>query len=173
MKRLIVSILLLALTPCASSAQLKKYATGKLSLTIATDQPNRLEGEPIPVKIVFKNIGKKRASFVLPYNDRDPPGYIWGRLRDTKGALLTENNTHPGGWYSSWVQWSGFYDENPKDRLWLKPGEEYSRMVNLSALLAGCHCLPNGVRAGTYRVQIALGNIVSNEVEIKVEKPSR
>ena len=168
MRRLIVSILLLALTPAAHPAQLKRWASGTLSLTISLSSAKIPEGEPIPVTVVFKNTGKARANFVLPYNDRDPPGFILARLRDTKGALLTENTSHREGWWTSWVMRSDLYKENKKDRILLNPGQEYTRPVNLKALLAGCKCLPDGIPAGRYRVQFALGNIISNEVELTI-----
>jgi hypothetical protein len=173
MKHLIASILLLALTAVASPAQSKTKVRETLSLTISLGLPNRLEGEAIPVKVVFKNTGRKPSSFVLPSNERDPPGFIWARLKNAQGALLTENDTLKDGWWTSWVLRSGTYKENRKDRISLKPGEEYTRSVDLSILLAGCPCLPKGLKAGTYRVQLALGEIVSNEIELTVGEWSR
>ncbi len=175
MKHLIVSILLLALTPAASFAQSKSRADAMVSLTISLHLPNRLEDEPIPIKLVFKNTGKKPASFVLPDNEEDPPGFIWARVRNAQGTLLTRNDTLEDGWWTTWVSWSGTYKENKKDRISLKPGEEYSRLVDLTRLLAGCRCpaLPKGMRAGTYRIQFSHGDIISNEIELTIGEWTR
>jgi hypothetical protein len=58
----------------------------------------------------------------------------------------------------------------PGDRITLKPKESVVRIVPLRSILAG---LPGGLRegslaAGEYKVQLRLGDVVSNEMKIKI-----
>ena len=87
----------------------------------------------------------------------------------SQGALLTLNDTFENGWWTVWVLSSSVYKENKSDRVSLEPREKYSRVIDLRRILAGCRSLPDGLKAGTYRVQFSYGKVVSNEIEITVE----
>jgi len=168
---LLVALLLIAPGLAAADARQKSRPKETLSLTAVTRPIRYAEGTALPVDVVFVNAGKRRTSFVLPYNDQDPPGYIQARLWDARGRLVTENTTLRDGWWTSWVLWSGNrYKEGPRDRISLKPGETYARTVDLARLFAGCDGLPGGLRAGDYRLQFSYGAAVSNVVGISVGK---
>jgi hypothetical protein len=170
MKSMIVAALLLTMPWAVSPAQHKLQLKGPLSLTISPQLTKYVEGGPLPVRLTFKNIGKKRTSFILPDKDEDPPGFIQARVWDAQGKLLTENDTLQAGWWTVQVLSSSFYKEKKSDRISLKPSEEFTRAVDLKRLLWGCRGLPEGLRVGQYRVQFSLGDVASNEVEIIVAK---
>ena len=168
MKKLMMAALLLPLSCLVTSAQLQREAS--LSLRIAPETSNYVEGEPLPIRLTFRNVSKQPITFTLAENDKDPPGFIWGRVWDSKGKLLTQNDTLEDGWWTFWVTWSNTYTEKASDRISLLPEEKYTRTVNLRGLLAACPGLPHGLKAGTYRVQLALGRDVSNEIEITINQ---
>ena len=169
MKNMIAAGLLLTLPWAVSPAQKQRQPKEPLSLAISLQLTKYIEGAPLPVSLTFKNTSKKRTTFTLPDKDEDPPGFIQARVRDAQGRLLTLNDTLEDGWWTTWVQWSGIYKEKKADRVSLKPGEEYTRTIDLKRILGGCRCLPDGLRVGAYRIQFSYGTVISNEVEITVE----
>lgn len=168
--KIIVAALLLTLSCGSSPAQKKPNPNGPLSLAISPLFTNYAEGAPLPVNLRFKNTSKKRTTFTLAHKEEDPPGFIHARVRDMQGKLLTVNDTLEDGWWTNWVLWSGIYKENEADRVSLTPGESYTRTIDLSRMLRGCRCLPDGLKMGRYRIQFSYGDVVSNEVEITVGK---
>ena len=170
MKHTVLTILLL-MSGAVALAQHDPPPGETLSLTISPQLTSYTEGGPLPVELTFKNTGKKRTSFILPDKDDDPPGYIWARVWDAQGKLLTENDTLPDGWWTVQVLSSSLYKKKKSDRISLKPGEVYARTVDLKRLLWGYWELREGLRAGRYRVQFSLGDVVSSEVEIIVGRP--
>ena len=171
MKYTIVMAVLL-MTCIVGSAQSSIETKDTLSLTIAPRLTNYVEAESLPVTLSFKNIGKKGTRFLLPGKDEDPPGYISARVWDAQGKLLTANDTLQDGWWTVQVMSSEFYKEKKSDRISLKPGEEFTRTVDLKRLLWGCRGLPEGLRAGQYRVQFSFGKVLSNEFEVIVVRRS-
>ena len=174
MKRTIVAALLLLLAVPALAAPQRRRPKETLSLTAAAGTTRYVEGGEIPVSLTFRNTGKKLTTFVLPGIERDPPGYITARVRDAEGNLLTLNDTLEDGWWTVGVYRSS-YALNGKwaaaDYVSLRPGEEYRRTIDLARLLRGCRCrIPDGLKAGSYKVQLSYGKVVSNEIEINVAK---
>jgi hypothetical protein len=171
MKTIAIVIVLLTLTWVASPAQQKTKMTWPdkpLSLTVSPQLTKYAEGEPVTVRLTFKNTGKKRTTFILPNKGSDPPGFITARAWDEQGMLLTQNDTLEDGWWTVLTQVSSVYREKKSDRISLKPGEAYAFTIDLGRLLRGCRCILDGLRAGTYRVQFSYGAVFSNEVEIRV-----
>ena len=166
MKKIIIAASLLMLSCVLASAQLQ-FETS-LSLRISSDQ-KYVEGEALPISLTFKNVSNRDVTFTLAENDKDPPGFIWARVWDSKGRLLTQNDTLEDGWWTVWVTSSNTYQEKEPDRVRLKSGEEYTRTINLKSLLAGCPNLPSGLKAGTYRIQLALGKDISNKIVIRIQ----
>lgn len=153
----------------ANRQRQRMNARETLSLAAAPAPGRYAEGAPLPVTLTFKNTGKKRMTFELINRSTDPPGYIQARVRGEGGALLTQNSTLEDGWWTVWVMSSGIMGGIEKeDLITLKPGEEYAHTLNLRALLVGCDRLPDGLKAGTYRVQFSYGKVLSNEVEISI-----
>lgn len=171
MMRIVIAIFLLSVTCNATFAQSKEQSKS-ISLSISTNGEKYVEGQPVQIQLVFKNVGKKSIRFVLADNHLDPPGFIHARLWDKQGTLLTQNNTLRDGWWTVHVMNSDNYVEKKEDRISLKPGEEYTRLIDLSRLLIGCPSLPKELSAGKYQVQFSLGYIVSNKIEINIEKQS-
>ena len=167
MQIIVAAALLLTITCTATPAQ--QIPEEALSLTISPQPTKYFEGEPIPVKLTFKNTDKKPTSFILPSKDSDPPGFIQARVWDEKGALLTLNDTVENGWWTVLVLSSSVYIEKESDRVSLEPDEDFTRVIDLRRILAGCRCLPDGLKAGAYRVQFSYGKVVSNEIKITVE----
>lgn len=141
-----------------------------LSLAASPASKKYAEGAPLPVTLTFKNTGKKRMTFELPHNkSHDTPGYIQARVWGEGGVVLTENRTLEDGWRTVLVMSSDTMGEIEKeDLVTLKPGEEYARTLDLGLLLAGCDRLPDGLKAGAYRVQFSYGKVLSNEFEFGI-----
>jgi len=171
MKKIIIAACLLTLSCVAASAQPQLEIS--LSLRIAPVSETYVEGEAIPIRLTFRNVSKKQITFTLAENDKDPPGFIWARIWDMNGKLLTQNDTLKDGWWTSWVLSSSTYQEKKSDRISLLRDEKYTRTVDLRGLLAGCDGLRSGLKAGTYRVQLALDPSVSNEAEITIKPKSQ
>jgi hypothetical protein len=167
MKKIIIAASLLTLSYVMASAQPQRELS--LALRIEPETSDYVEGQDLPIRLTFRNVSKTQITFTLAENDKDPPGFIWARVWDSKGNLLTQNDTLKDGWWTFWVTWSSTYTEKPSDRINLLRGEKYSRTVNLRGLLAGCPGLPRGLKAGTYRVQLALDPDVSNEIMITIK----
>ncbi|HEX8337262.1 MAG TPA: hypothetical protein VF621_11075 [Pyrinomonadaceae bacterium] len=141
-----------------------------LSLAASPASERYAEGAPLPVTLTFRNTGPKRMTFELPHKEsHGTPGYIQARVWGEGGALLTENGTLKDGWWTVWVMSSSMMGEIKKeDLVTLKPGEEYALALDLRRLLAGCDRLPDGLKAGRYRVQFSYGKVLSNEFELGV-----
>ena len=172
MKTLIVAALLVApLWPAAAAPQ-KRPAKETLSLGAAALSAKYAEGAPLPVTLTFRNTGRKRTTLVFLKSDYEPPVHVQARVWDREGRLLTLNDTLEDGWWTVWTGSSGSLRDAEKgkaDRVPLKPGEEYARTVDLAQVLAGCRCqIPDGLKAGVYRVQFSYGSVFSNEVEISI-----
>lgn len=155
----------------AAHRQRERMRTNEtLSLAVSPTLKKYAEGASLPVTLTFRNTGKKRMSFELPHRvSHDPPGYIQARVRDEGGAVLTENRTLEDGWWTVWVMSSDSMGEIEKeDLVTLNPGEEYAHTFDLRRLLAGCDRLPDGLKAGPYRVQLSYGKVLSNEFELGI-----
>jgi YD repeat-containing protein len=172
MKKTIIAISLLLLTSLVASAQRAPDSEKSLSLRISPDTTRQyVVGEALPITLTFKNVSKKHFTFTLAEKDKNPPGFIWARVWDAKGRLLTQNDTLEDGWWTWWVMWSSTYKEKTSDLISLEPDEEYTRTINLNGLLLGCPGLPSGLKAGTYRVQLAFGKAnISNEIVIRIAR---
>jgi hypothetical protein len=170
-QKIIVAAFLLTFSYVMASAQVQGEAS--LSLKIAPETSNYVEGEGLPIRFTVTNVSKQPIAFTLADNDKDPPGFIAVRVWDSDGNLLTRNDTLKDGWWTFWVLWSSTYKEKPSDRISLLPGEKYSRTVSLRALLAGCPGLPSGLKGGTYRLQLEVGADVSDEIEITINPKSQ
>ena len=101
----------------------------------------------------------------MPY-----PAGMQARVIDAYGVVLTKTVDSRDGWWSSYINHSDSFKEMPGDRITLKPKESVVRIVPLRSILAG---LPGGLRegslaAGEYNVQLRLGDVISNEMKIKV-----
>ena len=101
----------------------------------------------------------------MPY-----PAGMQARVIDAYGVVLTKTVDSRDGWWSSYIRHSDSFEEMPGDRITLKPKESVVRIVPLRSILAG---LPGGLRegslaAGEYKVQLRLGDVVSNEMKIKI-----
>lgn len=154
----------------ANRERSRMLARETLSLAAAPSLKKYAEGASLPVTLTFRNTGKRRMTFELPNRvSHDLPGYIQARVRGEGGVVLTQNRTLEDGWWTVWVTSSGIMGEIEKeDLVTLKPGEEYAHALDLRALLAGCDGLPDGLKAGAYRVQFSFGKVLSNEVEISI-----
>lgn len=157
-------------TQAANRERRRMNARATLSLTASAALKRYAAGAPLSVTLTFKNTGQKRMTFELPHKEsHDTPGYVQARVRGEGGAVLTENRTLEDGWWTVWVMSSDTMGEIKKeDLVTLKPGEEYARTLDLRLLLAGCDRLPDGLKAGTYRVQFSYGKVLSNEVEFGI-----
>jgi hypothetical protein len=181
-KIIVVACLLLTTAASAQNArrQVRRMQLGSrqrqwlsaretVSLAAAPAPQKYVEGAPLPVKLTFKNIGRKRMSFELVDKNEDPPGYIQVRVWGAGGELLTKNTTLEDGWWTVKVMSSDIlFDVKKEDLVTLKPGEEYVLTIDLVRLLAGCDGLPEGLKAGAYRAQFSYGKVLSDEIEFSI-----
>jgi hypothetical protein len=81
---------------------------------------------------------------------------------------LTSNDVHKNEWWNWFYLSSQMPVEEPGDRIAIPPGKHVTRVVPLDVLLRGCPLLPDGLPAGRFAVQLRLGDVVSNVLEIDV-----
>jgi len=83
-------------------------------------------------------------------------------------VVLTRTATF-GDWWTSYFHESGCRcPEMPGDRITLKPREKVVRIVPLAVVLRGLDNLQGGLKAGDYAVELKLGDIISNRMNLKV-----
>jgi len=129
----------------------------------------------IPLQFALINKGTSEVSVYL--KEHDPTGesepYPWGlnvKVIDENGVVLTKTDGF-GDYYSSYFTSSVAYSEEememPGDRILIPPGEIVLRVVNLRDILDGC--LKCNLEAGKYQVQLKLGKMLSNTLEVLVK----
>lgn len=129
--------------------------------------------QPISIHCVWKNIGNQPCSLFLKDHDSyhgtlDYPIGISAKVIDNNGKVLTQSNH--GEWWSWYYLWSTLFKEMPGDVITLKPGEEVIRIVPLDVILRGLEAIPEGLTEGTYKVTLKYGELISNQLEIKLIK---
>ena len=130
-------------------------------------------GHPISIKTIIRNTGRSSRRFLLDDHDeyhgtRPFPHGTTARIRDSRGAVLTRNKVSNDDWWSSGYLDSFLHREMPGDAITFQPGEEVVRIVPLEQVLLGCDGIRNGLRRGSYTVQLSLCGVVSNELAIRV-----
>lgn len=132
------------------------------------------EGDRMSIRCTFQNKGRSTVSLLL--SDHDPyhgtmsfPFFMLARVTDTSGKVVTQTKDF-GDWWTMYYLWSSQYTEMPGERISLKPQEKVVRIVPLKAVLSGLESLPNSLMTGEYKVQLKLGDIVSNTLRLKIIK---
>ena len=131
------------------------------------------EGGPVSLRCAFVNTSSRRQKILLAdHNDYSgtlpfPIGLL-ARVWDSSGELITKNDLSPDGWWSWSYNSSAVFFERPGDTITLRPKEKVTRIVPLEAVLRGCKTLPEGLKPGRYSVQLKLGDLVSNKIEITI-----
>jgi hypothetical protein len=136
-----------------------------------------VRGKQIPLQCRLKNVSGKKKGIVWPESGSSQealpyPLLLTTRVRDESGKVLTENDRNKEGWWSWYFAWQDEPKEKARQPIQLNPDEELVRIVPLDTILWGCPSLPQGLEAGTFKIQLALGEIVSNELEIIVAAPA-
>lgn len=132
------------------------------------------EGGPVSLRCAFVNTSARRQEILLAdHNDYSgtlpfPIGLL-ARVWDSSGELITTNEISPEGWWSWSYNSSAVFFERPGDSITLRPKEKVIRIVPLEAVLRGCKTLPEGLKPGRYSVQLKLGDLVSNKIEITIK----
>jgi hypothetical protein len=136
--------------------------------TVSASSISYRAGGSIKVRCVWRNAGKNPTALDLvdrdDYHKTNWPPMMSARITDAQGHVLTNNEYYAEGWWTSYLS-GGFIREN---LITLKPGEELTRVVPLDKILLRAPKLPGGLKAGTYFIELSLGELVSNKVEIKV-----
>src|ERR1044072_6060841 len=101
-----------------------------------------LANEPVLIRCVWKNTGKKSATFLLDDHDdyhgtQSYPAWVQARVRDKSGSLLTKREGAEDGFWSSNYLSSDSLEESPGDSITLKPGEDVTRIIPLDKMLLG------------------------------------
>jgi hypothetical protein len=131
------------------------------------------QGGSIYVRCIFLNVSSKTQTILLSDHDdyagtRPFPFGLLARVWNPSGEVITTNEFDAEGWWSSEYGSSAIFFEKPGDRILLKPGAKVVRIVPLDLLLQGCKTIPHGLSAGQYSVQLSIGKLISNKIEIKI-----
>ena len=131
------------------------------------------EGGPVSLRCTFVNTTTERQEILLSdHNDYSGtlpfPVGLRARVWASSGELVTKNEISPEGWWSWSYNSSAVFFERPGDRITLRREEKVIRIVPLDEVLRGCKTLPEGLKPGRYSVQLKLGELVSNKIEITI-----
>ena len=125
------------------------------------------------IRCVWKNVGTKPQSLFLKDHDSyhgtlEYPTWMMAKVINSDGNVLTKNNNNE--WWSWYSLWSTLFIEMPGDTILLNPGEEVIRIVPLDVILKGLKTIPDGLTEGIYKVTLKHGELISNQLEIKLIK---
>ena len=164
MKRAAIIGMLLAADLCRAAA-----GSTNVSLTISAHwgaNGGYTTGRPVLVRCVIENRGAEVREIGLKEQDEyhgtlPYPTSLTITVRDMQGNPFVER-------WTQYVLWSEGFDQLPGDRVALGPGEKVVRIVSIDQILIGA---PFQLDAGSYRIQLRLDDVISNELTIEMREP--
>ena len=152
-------------------------STREISLTI--DRPTGWpgvdrEGDDLNIRCTFRNRSKKTVRLMLAdhnnYTGAKPfPLGLKAKVTDADGEVITYS-IDMGDWYTSHYYAEGNYQDTPADWVRIRPGEKVVRIVPLAVVLRDLGEDWGGLKAGEYTVQLRLGAVISNRLNLMVLK---